>query len=51
MNDKITVKDMILLLHKYDLDAEVRIKDKKGEVVPGAQLFIIEQEGLGALFG
>ena len=51
MENKITVKDMILILHEFDLDSEVRIKNKDGEIIPSAKLFIIEQEGLGALFG
>ena len=51
MKTKTTVKELILLLHEFPLDAEVRVKDKQGEIVPECSLFVIEQEGLGALFG
>lgn len=46
---KITVKDLILILHAFPLDAEVRVK-KDGEYIEGAQLVAVIDKSVGALF-
>lgn len=51
VNKKVTVRDLILTLHDFDLDAEVRIK-KDGKYVEGATLVVNgARRGIGALFG
>lgn len=48
--NKVTVRELILSLHNFPLDSEIRVKDKDGNYVEGATLYVIN-DGLGALFG